>query len=243
MQRMRRIWLRWAANLIQSESKITTGNPADEQHSTYLLDCDVFLTADKRYVDALQLREPSEPQPRAVEIDADVEKEVNLLKELTWIYVIRNPALAAQQHGQKQLITSLFNIFRGAASESEPRSSQVNTAGTPLSKFAPPSMNPTRVNSFTQPSLVSSSSRPAVDRSASKHRHSHFCSIRPMDAGGLQVSTGTKIQSAFREANIAATARGDLGSRSATLSPREQPAAPLGQAPGERFDRLGARAQ
>src|SRR5207247_2235180 len=73
-----------------------------------------------RYVDALQLREPSESQPRAVEIDADVEKEVNLLKELTWIYVIRNPALAAQQHGQKQLITSLFNIFRAAASESEP---------------------------------------------------------------------------------------------------------------------------
>ena len=51
LQRMHRIWLRWAVNLIQCESKITTGNPADEQHSTYFLDCDVFLTADKRYVD------------------------------------------------------------------------------------------------------------------------------------------------------------------------------------------------
>jgi hypothetical protein len=42
LNNMPRIWLRWAVNLVQSKSKISPGNPADEQHSTYLLDCDVF---------------------------------------------------------------------------------------------------------------------------------------------------------------------------------------------------------
>jgi dGTPase len=70
-----------------------------------------------RYVDAIAL---CDPQPRAVTIDPEIEQEVNLLKELTWVYVIRNPALATQQWGQKQLITWLFNTFREAAEEKEP---------------------------------------------------------------------------------------------------------------------------
>lgn len=70
-----------------------------------------------RYVDAIRL---CEPKPRAVIIDPEIEQEVNLLKELTWVYVIRNPSLATQQWGQKQLITWLFNTFREAAGEKEP---------------------------------------------------------------------------------------------------------------------------
>ncbi|HEX7150514.1 MAG TPA: dNTP triphosphohydrolase [Thermoanaerobaculia bacterium] len=73
-----------------------------------------------RYIDAIQLREPSPQSPRAVEIDREIEQEVNLLKELTWVYVIRNPALATQQRGQKQLITFLFNAYREATTEKEP---------------------------------------------------------------------------------------------------------------------------
>jgi len=48
-----RNWLRWAVNLVQSGYKIGSGNPADEQHSSYLLDCDLFLSADARYVSML----------------------------------------------------------------------------------------------------------------------------------------------------------------------------------------------
>lgn len=73
-----------------------------------------------RYVDAIRLREPTVAQPRAVTIDREIEQEVNLLKELTWVYVIRNPALATQQWGQKRLITWLFKTFREAAEEKEP---------------------------------------------------------------------------------------------------------------------------
>ncbi|HEV7571907.1 MAG TPA: dNTP triphosphohydrolase [Thermoanaerobaculia bacterium] len=73
-----------------------------------------------RYIDAIQLREPSTSSPRSVEIDPEIEQEVNLLKELTWVYVIRNPALAAQQRGQKQLIKFLFTAFREAAEAKEP---------------------------------------------------------------------------------------------------------------------------
>lgn len=73
-----------------------------------------------RYVDAIQLREPTAGQPRAVIIDPEIEQEVNLLKELTWVYVIRNPALATQQWGQQRLITWLFDTFREAAAEKEP---------------------------------------------------------------------------------------------------------------------------
>lgn len=73
-----------------------------------------------RYVDAISLREPTTAQPRAITIDPEIEQEVNLLKELTWVYVIRNPALATQQWGQKHLISWLFDTFREAAEEKEP---------------------------------------------------------------------------------------------------------------------------
>jgi hypothetical protein len=52
---MRRNWLRWAVDLAQFDYKVTGGNPADSQHSAYLLDCDLFLSADARYVDVLKL--------------------------------------------------------------------------------------------------------------------------------------------------------------------------------------------
>jgi hypothetical protein len=49
---VRRSWLRWAINLVQT-MKVTAGNPADEQHASYLLDGDLFLTADRRYFDTI----------------------------------------------------------------------------------------------------------------------------------------------------------------------------------------------
>jgi dGTPase len=48
-------------------------------------------------------------------IDEDREREVAMLKELTWIYVIEAPELASQQEGQRELIGKLFNIYWEAA--------------------------------------------------------------------------------------------------------------------------------
>lgn len=49
----------------------------------------------------------------------DTLQEVQLLKELTWTYVIENPALAAHQRGQRLAIQTLFSAFNGAAIEKQ----------------------------------------------------------------------------------------------------------------------------
>ncbi|MDX2973530.1 hypothetical protein [Kribbella solani] len=51
---MPRNWIRWAVNLLQATEKVTGGNPSDEQHSSYLVDADYFLTADRRYAAILE---------------------------------------------------------------------------------------------------------------------------------------------------------------------------------------------
>jgi hypothetical protein len=71
-----RNWLRWAINLIQSDFRITGGNPADEQHSTYLPDGDLFLTADANFVKVLKAVREDAPfsfaEPRLVNGDRSV---------------------------------------------------------------------------------------------------------------------------------------------------------------------------
>lgn len=48
--RMPRHWLRWAFEFLQSQYKVTPGTPADAQLGTYLVDVDLFLSADKGIV-------------------------------------------------------------------------------------------------------------------------------------------------------------------------------------------------
>jgi hypothetical protein len=71
-----RNWLRWAVRITQSNYKITSGNPADEQHSSYLFDCDLFLSADTRYISVLEMVRNDAPftfaQVRRVSGDRDV---------------------------------------------------------------------------------------------------------------------------------------------------------------------------
>jgi dGTPase len=50
-----------------------------------------------------------------VEIDPLLHAEVTMLKQLTWTYVIENPALAAQQQGQRCVIKTLYERFSEAA--------------------------------------------------------------------------------------------------------------------------------
>ena len=68
------------------------------------------------YVRAIRLapKGVSPGVPRVV-IPRQSRFEVDLLKQLTWHYVILNPALAAQQYGQRRIISDLFEIFLEAA--------------------------------------------------------------------------------------------------------------------------------
>lgn len=60
---MPRNWLRWAADTVQEDMKVTDGNPIDAQHASYLPDCDVFLTADKNFVRVLDRIAEQAPAP------------------------------------------------------------------------------------------------------------------------------------------------------------------------------------
>ncbi len=47
-------------------------------------------------------------------IDEDLVDQVKVLKRLTWFYVIDRPSLAVIQRGQKQIVETLFNMYREA---------------------------------------------------------------------------------------------------------------------------------
>ena len=68
-----------------------------------------------RYIDALDLVDPKDNSGKTVRIDQVLEEEVRLLKELTWHYVIQNPSLRTQQHGQQEVIRGLFARYSDAA--------------------------------------------------------------------------------------------------------------------------------
>ncbi|MGY0489432.1 hypothetical protein [Streptomyces sp. WG-D5] len=62
-ENMPRNWLRWAAETVQTDMKITGGNPRDVQHASHLPDCDVFLTADKNFLRVLDRIAEQAPGP------------------------------------------------------------------------------------------------------------------------------------------------------------------------------------
>lgn len=69
------------------------------------------------YVGAISLADPStEPEGRRVKIDPEAVDDIRMLKELTWHFVIENPALASQQHGKERVIAELFEIYWDASS-------------------------------------------------------------------------------------------------------------------------------
>lgn len=71
------------------------------------------------YMKALRLRIPSTVDDPWVEVNSDLRKEVFLLKELTWHYVILDPSLIKLQYGQRHMIRRLFVIFSRAAKRSD----------------------------------------------------------------------------------------------------------------------------
>jgi len=52
---------------------------------------------------------------KSLSINAELRKEVAILKELTWTYVIEAPALAMQREGQKRIIGCLFDVYKAAS--------------------------------------------------------------------------------------------------------------------------------
>jgi dGTPase len=68
-----------------------------------------------RYINAIELREPTRKNCCPLEFDPVLKAEVWMWKQLTWYYVIGKPSLATQQHGLRRVISCLYEILRDAA--------------------------------------------------------------------------------------------------------------------------------
>lgn len=64
-----------------------------------------------RYLTATGLREEPDEFGGVLAISEEHLAEVELLKELTWQFVIKNPPLASIRHGQRRIISDLYRIF------------------------------------------------------------------------------------------------------------------------------------
>jgi dGTPase len=54
-----------------------------------------------------------------LKIDNHLQREVAMLKELTWVYVIEAPSLISQQFGQRRAIRKLFEIYMNASRDAK----------------------------------------------------------------------------------------------------------------------------
>jgi dGTPase len=70
-----------------------------------------------RYVTSIKLSVPSEPGGHCVSIDAAVQAEVTLLKQIAREFILKRPALAAQQRGQGRILSDLFDDLFALGSE------------------------------------------------------------------------------------------------------------------------------
>lgn len=71
------------------------------------------------YISAPQLRDTEDGTSVELVIDDDIVDQVKVLKQLTWFYVINRPSLAVIQRGQRQMITTLFRMYRNAVAAGE----------------------------------------------------------------------------------------------------------------------------
>jgi dGTPase len=67
------------------------------------------------YINALTLRATRNVRGSFVDKDPMLAMQVAMLKSLTWEYVVDDPRLATQQHGQRTVIRRLFEIYTEAA--------------------------------------------------------------------------------------------------------------------------------
>lgn len=62
---MPRNWISAVTPFVQLHTKVTDGNPRDVQHASYLFDVDLFMTADRRYANTLEIVRKWSPVPFA----------------------------------------------------------------------------------------------------------------------------------------------------------------------------------
>jgi dGTPase len=67
------------------------------------------------FVNAIALKEPTSHSEVVVEIEQPARRQVDVLKEFTWHYIILNPELALPQQGQRRAIRSVFRKLLLAA--------------------------------------------------------------------------------------------------------------------------------
>lgn len=72
-----------------------------------------------KYINSVRIN-PDRSSPQSVLIEPDDVDEVQILKQITRDYIIASPTLAAQQHGQKQIIEGLFTALADEAQSSYP---------------------------------------------------------------------------------------------------------------------------
>lgn len=64
-----------------------------------------------RYSSGIRIRRPTSQNRRRVEIEPAFRIEVDILKRLTWYYVINNPSLATQQQGYRTIVRELYHVY------------------------------------------------------------------------------------------------------------------------------------
>ena len=67
-------------------------------------------------VGAIKLRRPDQNEGRYTKVNAEAAHLVDILQEMTWVYVIENPELAIVQHGQRRIIRKVFETLLEEAS-------------------------------------------------------------------------------------------------------------------------------
>jgi dGTPase len=72
-----------------------------------------------RYINGIELT-PENADGKKVSADKEYKKEIALLKQLTWYYVIDGPGLALQQHAQRKIIEDLYNTLLTEAEKVQP---------------------------------------------------------------------------------------------------------------------------
>lgn len=88
---------------------------ADRRQRAKLRQTTAYLIRD--YVTNASLKPSRDRDGQCVLIGKPRRMEITMLKELTWTYVIDNPALATQQRGQRHIVRELFAIFAEALSK------------------------------------------------------------------------------------------------------------------------------
>jgi dGTPase len=117
-------WPRWSVDeLLQSVQNVAAGvGPTGRYLPSMALRRDMRRFGSElitRYLSAFTLENTPDSSKVRVRIDDPIEREVDALKMLVHIYVIRRPGLAVVQRGQKRVIKDLFDFYL-EASDADP---------------------------------------------------------------------------------------------------------------------------